>query len=62
MHGQARKACMLAITVLSTLSGRMVGSSHVMKNGFGVRPGASNSDMHATRHVSLLASGRSRSM
>ena len=45
-----------------TLSGRMVGSSQVMKKGFGARPGASNSDMHATRHVSLLPSGRSRSM
>ena len=48
--------------VRPTLSGRSAGSSHVMKKGLGARPGSSNLLMVATRQVSLLPSGRSRTM
>lgn len=44
------------------MSGRRLGSSQVMKKGLGARPGSSNLLMVATRQVSLLPSGRSRTM
>ena len=45
-----------------TLSGPHADVVPGMKNGLGVRPGSSNRDIVATDHVSLLPSGRSRSM
>lgn len=61
-HAPAMHASAQRTTTLRTLSGRSAGSSQVMKKGFGARPGSSNLLIVATRHVSLLPSGRSRTM
>jgi len=45
-----------------TLSGRMLGSSQVMKNGFGALPASWNRDIAATDQVSLPPSGLNRNM
>lgn len=49
-------------SIWRTLSGRMEGSSQVMKKGWGARSGSWNLDMAATRHVSSRLSGSRRSM